>query len=101
MKFTVLLLLGVFFLSGCTSKPPLEEYTLAKTALDSAQTSGANKFAPGFWFKAEDSYRKGEQSFKDGRFEESKKHFELSREFSEKAENKARFDRSKSGEDFP
>lgn len=96
-------LLSLFFLSliACSTNPPLEEYTLAKTALEAAQASGANKFAPGFWFKAEESYRLGEQKFKDGKYEESKIHFVQAQDFAEKAENKARFDRSKSGDDFP
>ncbi len=99
LRAILFLVLALF--AGCASNPPLEEYTLAKTALDAAQNSGANKYAPGYWFKAEETYRQGEVAFRNGQFEESKELFVQSKNFSEKSENKARFDRAKSGEDFP
>ncbi len=88
-------------LVGCSVNPPVQEFTLAKTAMDAAQVAGAPKYAPALWFKAEDSYRKGEGAFKQGDFKNAKVHFDESLDFSERAENKARYDKRKSGEDLP
>lgn len=88
-------------MGGCTQKPPLSEYTLAKTALDAAQSAGSPKFAPGLWYKAEENYRSGENAFRKGDYEEAKNYFDLSVDYSEKAENKARFDKKRLGDDLP
>ena len=103
MKF-VQGLIAVFLITlaaGCAVNPPVQEYTLARTALKAAQTSGAAKYAPGLWFKAEENYRQGENSFKKGEYEVAKNHFVESQDFSERAENKARYDKRRLGEDLP
>lgn len=108
MKFVrgaQLKLLGSLFLIsmlvGCAVNPPVQEFTLARTALLAAQTSGASKYAPSLWFKAEENYRQGENAFKKGNFEVARKYFGDSQDFSERAENKARYDKRKLGEDLP
>lgn len=103
MKFVrgSLLIFLISLLVGCAVNPPVQEYTLARTALNAAQTSGASKYSPGLWFKAEENYRQGENAFKKGQFETAKQYFIESQDFSERAENKARYDKKKSGEDLP
>lgn len=91
----------MFLVVGCAVNPPVQEFTLARTALNAAQTAGAPKYAPGLWFKAEENYRKGENAFKSGDFEVAKGLFEESQDYSERAENKARYDKRKSGEELP
>ena len=86
---------------GCAVNPPVQEFTLARTALNAAQTSGASKYAPSLWFKAEENYRQGENAFKKGKFEVAKQYFTESQDYSERAENKARYDKRKLGEDIP
>lgn len=98
-------LLGQIFLItmlvGCAVNPPVQEFTLARTALQAAQTSGAAKYAPSLWFKAEENYRQGENAFKKGNFEVARRYFADAQDFSERAENKARYDKRKLGEDLP
>lgn len=96
-----LLVVVMLMLAGCSVNPPVQEFALAKTAKDAAQASGAEKYAPTLWFKAEENYRKGEGAFKKGDFKSAKIFFEESMDLSERAENKARYDKKKSGEDLP
>ena len=79
--------------AGCTSSPPVREYTLARTALDSARRIEAVRVAPAFFHKAEEAYRKAELQFKKEEFAEAKDQFQLARDFAEKAENAARLQR--------
>jgi hypothetical protein len=101
MKIAQVLFLFVVSLVGCAVNPPVQEYTIARTALTAAQTSGASKYAPNLWFKAEENYRQGENAFQKGDFEVAKQYFVDSQDFSERAENKARFEKRKQGEDIP
>lgn len=102
MKFVqCLLFIFLVSVSGCAVNPPVQEYTIARTALSAAQTSGASKYAPSLWFKAEENYRQGETAFQKGDFKVAKQYFVESQDFSERAENKARYDKRKQGEDVP
>jgi len=91
----------VFILSACADKPPVEEYTLARAAVEAAQAASANKYAPGLWYQCEENYRQGEGSFKRGEFDAAKEYFYRSQTYAEKAENKARYEKRKLGEDIP
>lgn len=103
MKFAqgVFSLFLISLVGGCAVNPPLQEYTLARTAVQAAQSTGASKYAPALWFKAEENYRQGENAFKKGNFEVAKQYFVDAQDYSERAENKARYDKRKSGEDLP
>jgi hypothetical protein len=103
MKFAqwFLFLFLSWTLSACAVNPPVQEYTIARTALTAAQTSGAGKYAPGLWFKAEENYRQGETAFQKGDFDVARQYFTDSQDFSERAENKARYDKRKLGEELP
>ena len=85
-------------LSGCIAPQPIEEYTLARAALNSAKESGSERLAPGLWYKAEENYRKGQKYLKDRDNESAKVGFLKAIEFAEKAENASRLKKFESGE---
>ncbi|MCC7404354.1 MAG: DUF4398 domain-containing protein [Bdellovibrionales bacterium] len=98
-----ILLVIVLIFGGwrCASAPPINEYTIARTALQAAQDVEAARYASGFWHKAEEFYRKGQDAYKDNDFAAAREYFERAREFAEKAENSARLRKFQSGEGFP
>ncbi len=104
-KATSSLVLGlvvfVFLFSACSTVPPLDEYALARTALEAARDKDAARYAPSYWHRAEEFYRKGESRFRDEEYEEAEKDFRDARAFAEKAENTARLQKHKSGEVVP
>ena len=89
--------LFILVLAGCQTNPPLREFTLARTALESAKRIEAVRVAPAFFHKAEEAYRKAELEFKKEQYSEAKEHFNLAREYAEKAENSARLQRTGGG----
>jgi hypothetical protein len=101
MKFILSVFPLVFLLASCAEKPPVEEYTLARSAVDAAQNSSATKYAPGLWYKAEENYRQGETLFKKGSFDQAKEYFITAQDYAERAENKARYEKKRLGEDLP
>lgn len=88
-------------LGACASSRPLEEFTLARTAVDSARKVGAPHFSPAFWYKAQRHYRKGMGYFKGGTYRRARSHFIEARKYAEKAENKTRIDKFQFGEPLP
>lgn len=93
---------SLFLLSGiwtaCSSAPPVNEYTLARTALNSAKQYESQRYAPAYWHDAEQCFRRGEDAFKSENYSDAKKEFEMTRLMAEKAENSARLQRFKNGE---
>ncbi len=85
-------------MAGCSTSPPIIEYTIARTALDSAKQVSAARYAPGYWHKAEQFYRQGEGFYRDEKFEKAAESFAKTRFFAEKAENIARLERLRTGE---
>jgi len=69
--------------------------------MDAARNVGAQSVAPGFYHKAEESYRLGQRALNGNYNNEAKKHFIEARRFAEKAENSTRLKKFKSGEVFP
>ncbi len=88
-------------LVGCAGPRPLEEMVLAKVALDSARESGAVTFASGYWYRAEESYRKGVVSLQGNYNYDAKEQFQEAKIYAEKAENSTRLKKFKSGESYP
>lgn len=88
----------MFGLSACSTPPPVEEFSIAWTALQAARASDSQRFAAPYWHEAEEAYRKGETAFKDQSYGKAKTEFLHSKEMSEKAENAARIQKFKSGE---
>ena len=88
-------------LSGCPTAQPVDDYTLARTAIQAAKDVDSARYAPSYWHRAEDAYRKGEVHFKDQDYEEAQAEFIQAREYAERAENVARVQKYKSGEVEP
>lgn len=83
---------------GCAGHPPLEEYSIARAALFAAKEVEAQRYAPGFWYKAEEHYRLGQSAYKNNDFKTAKVNFDQAKEFAEKAENATRLKKFQSGE---
>lgn len=88
----------VFILVACATQPPVEEYTLARTAIAAARDQDSARYAPSYWHQAEESYRKGEGYFKAQDYKLAEEEFIKAKQFAEKAENATRVQRFKSGE---
>lgn len=90
----LLLLLG-----GCvTAPPPIDDYTLARAALEAARVVEAARHSPGYWHQAEDAYRRARILFQEREYEAAKKEFIRARISAERAENSARLIRHRNGE---
>ncbi len=84
---------------GCVSAPPpIEEWTLARTALDAARAVESAKHSPGNWHQAEESFRRAQILFQDREYADARELFIKARLAAERAENAARLIRHKSGE---
>lgn len=87
------------FLVACvTAPPPVEEFTLARAAIEAAKAVESARYSPGYWHQAEESYRRGQTYYTDHQYLEAKKEFVKARIAAEKAENSARLIRQKNGE---
>lgn len=84
--------------SCVTTPPPIEEWTLARSALDAARSVESARHSPGFWHQAEESYRRARILFEEREFEKAKIEFERARLAAERAENSARLIRLRNGE---
>ena len=92
-------LLWIGTVSGCAVGPaPLEEFTLARTALEAAQAVEASRFSPGFFHQAEESFRKARLLFGNREYEAARQEFKKAQIAAEKAENSARLIRMRTGE---
>ena len=98
--FFILSFCSLLLMAGCAGPKPIEEYTLARAALQAAKVSGATSAAPGFWHRAEENYRKGEKAFDLNDNILAKELFERAREYAEKAENAARLQNFRTGGGF-
>jgi hypothetical protein len=96
---TLVFSIGVF--AGCVSMIPVDEYTIARAAMDGAKESEAPRFAPALWYKAEQAYREGETFFRDRAYADAAKRFAAARTLAEQAENAARLSRFESGDLAP
>lgn len=87
-------------ITSCVSTTvPLEDYTLAKTAFEAAVAADAARYVPQLFYKAEKSYKKGEQLYKERDYSGAKEQFLLSRKFAERAETESRKRQFKSEEE--
>lgn len=99
---TLKYLIGIVVLSmilGCQTVPaPIEDYSLARAALDAARSVQASRHSPGYWHQAEEAYRKGRIYFDDRDFGKAKEQFIRARAAAERAENSARLIRQRTGD---
>lgn len=79
-------------------QPPLEEWVLARAAVDAAKLVQAAKYSPGYWHQAEESYKKARILYKEENYDDAKSEFIIARKAAERAENSARLKRFQSGE---
>lgn len=99
MRTGILKFIFPVLLAGCTSVTvPIQEYTLARSALESAQLSDAERLAPLVFQQAQQSFKQAERLYEEREFEESRLLFIKARKLSEKAEGTARIKKSKTGE---
>lgn len=90
MRLILLSFISIFLVSCETIPPPLESYTLARTAIVYASKVKASRHSPGNWHKAENYYRRAERHFRNKEFEKAERLFKLAKKHAEKAENIAR-----------
>ena len=98
--FKLFLGLTVFLvILGCQTVPaPIDDYSLARAAVDAARAVQAARLSPGYWHQAEEAYRKGRIYFDDRDYSRAKEQFVKARVAAEKAENSARLIRQKTGD---
>lgn len=86
-------------LAGCvTTPPPIEDYTLARAALEAARAVEAARFSAGNLQQAEELYRKGQILYEEREYVAAREQFLKARLAAEKAENSTRLLRQKTGE---
>ncbi len=88
-------------LISCVSLIPVDEYTIARAAMDGAKESEAPRYAPALWYKAEQAYREGETFYRERAYGDALKRFVQARTLAEQAENAARLSRFESGDLAP
>lgn len=77
---------------------PIEDYSLARAALEAARAVQAARHSPGYWHQAEDAYRKGRIYFEDRDYSKAKEQFIRARQSAERAENSSRLIRQRTGD---
>lgn len=93
------ILVGGVLLAGCQTIPaPIEDYALARAAMNSAKEVDAARLSSGYYHRAMESYSRAEVLYNERNFEEARKLFIRSRVDFERAENSAQAQRKKSGE---
>ena len=96
------LTIGALILSvivSCQTVPaPIEDYSLARAAVEAARSVQAARHSPGYWHQAEEAYRKGRIYYEDRDFQKAKEQFVRARIAAEKAENSARLIRQRTGD---
>lgn len=94
-----LTLVSLVFLAGCVSAPaPIEEYALARAAIEAARSVESARYSAGYWHQADEAYRRAIGLFKNQDFAEAREQFIRAKVAAEKAENSARLIRQKNGE---
>lgn len=83
---------------ACASDPPLEEYTLADTALTAARNVKAEKYAPAYWYRAQTSFDSAQVLFRAKDYDDAADEFRKAREYAEQAENAAKLNQLRSGD---
>jgi len=76
----------------------MDDYFLARTALEYAKEKGAPRRAPGLWAKADDSYRSAMIHFENKEYDAAKIKFLEAKKMAEKAENYTVLKKAESGE---
>ncbi len=92
-------LIAFSIIAGCQTVPaPIEDYSLARAAVDAARSVQAARHSPGYWHQAEEAYRKGRIYFQDRDYLKAKEQFVRAKIAAERAENSARLIRKRTGD---
>ena len=95
------LVLYCTWLGACiTTSPPIEEYHLARAALEAARRIEAARVAGGAFHKAEEAFRRAEILYQNKEYTEAQTFFNITIQEAEKAENAAALLKWKNGEVF-
>jgi PBP1b-binding outer membrane lipoprotein LpoB len=97
-RVLLVFLLGLVFASCATGPAPIEEFTLARAAIEAAKSVEAARLSPDYWHQAEDFYQIAQRLYDEREFEKSRIEFIRSRIAAEKAETASRLLRQKNGE---
>lgn len=85
--------------TACTTiPPPVEEYAIARSAMEAARSIDAGRFAGNQYHRAMEAYLRAEILYRNREYHEARDLFEASRVDFEKAENIANVQRKKNGE---
>lgn len=88
---------GVLF--GCaTVTLPVQEYTLARSALEFAENNDSERLSPLYFQQAQQVYNQGVHRYEKRDYDEARSLFVKARKLAEKAETTARIKKAKSGE---
>lgn len=86
-------------LASCTTIPaPVEEYAVARAALEAARLVDAARFAGPQFHRGMETYLRAEILFRNREYHEARDLFDDARESFEKSENMANVQRKKNGE---
>lgn len=103
-KWSRFFLSSVFFAFGvvsCATPKPIQDFALARQAMQSARKANASKFASDLYHRAEIAYQKAEVAFREGDHSQAKDYFIEAVRFAEESEEEARLKSFKSGEFGP
>ncbi len=95
--FGLIIILAI--LSGCAVDRPHVDLVLAREAFLSAQEVDAAKYSPANFHLAEEAYRKAMSDYKKRDYRNAILGFRTAKNYAERAENAARIQRQKSGEE--
>lgn len=85
----------VSLFSGCAGPAPIEDYSLAKTALEAARSVEAPRFATGLWLQAQDRFEKSIQYYENRQYNRARESFKEARALAERAENLSSLERAR------
>jgi hypothetical protein len=92
-------ILALSLLGGCVVDRPNVDLVLAREAFQSAEEVDAAKYSPANYHRAEESYRSAMTKYKNKAFKEAILDFRAAKVYAERAENSARVQRQKAGEE--
>lgn len=95
----LLTLVFLVLVGSCQTIPePIQEYSLARAAMEAARVVQAPRHAPLPWQKAEEFYRQARILYREREYVEAKSLFIKAKQAAETAETQARITRFKNGE---
>ncbi len=96
---SVWILAFCFLFTSCQTVPePVDDYALARAALEAAKDVQSARYTPGLWHQAENYYKQGQYYYREKDWARAKSFFLKARTSAEKAENSSRLIRQRTGE---